>query len=59
MNKCQCHHSHHCRIVLPPSVAGNMAHFIAICHYWTRYWTGQSERHKITESVWSSFCGSF
>jgi len=38
--------------------AENMAHFIAVCHYWTKYWVDRSRRHKITESVWSSFYGS-
>ena len=32
---------------LPPSAAGNLAHFIAICHYWTRYWIGRSKSHKL------------
>jgi len=40
---------------LPPSAAGNTARFIATCHYWTRYRLGRSRRHKISESVWSSF----
>jgi len=32
------------------------ARFIAVHHFWTRYWLGRSSWHeKITELVWSTF----
>jgi len=56
MNQCRCHQSHYCRIGLrAASAAGNISHFIAIHHYWTRYWLGRSRQHQITELIWSSF----